>query len=207
MWQRSKPPCLLRYKENSVRKLIYHVAVTVDGFIARKNGSVDGFLMQGDHVDAYLEHLKEYDTVVMGRRTYETGYDFGLRPGDIAYPNMKHFVVSKTLSFAQRHADLNIVGENAIEVIRSLKDTQGTSIYLCGGGSLAGSLLRSGMIDELLLKVNPVAFGEGIRLFEGIDTAVGLTPLNTTSYESGVVLNRYSIAIEKDPPVPGSDFR
>ncbi|PKL30446.1 MAG: dihydrofolate reductase, partial [Spirochaetae bacterium HGW-Spirochaetae-10] len=56
-----------------MRKLIYHVAVTVDGFIARKNGSVDGFLMQGDHVDAYLEHLKDYDTVVMGRRTYEAG--------------------------------------------------------------------------------------------------------------------------------------
>ena len=174
------------------------MAVTVDGFIARKNGSVDGFLMQGDHVDAYLEHLKEYDTVVMGRRTYEAGYAFGLHPGDIAYPGMKHLVVSQTLSFAQRHTDLSIVGDNVIEVIRGLKEAEGSSIYLCGGGSLAGSLLRSGLIDELLLKVNPVVFGEGIRLFDGVDTAMSLTPLAQNSYRSGVVLNRYSISLPTD---------
>ena len=62
-----------------MRKLKYHVASTVDGFIAHEDHSIDGFVSEGEHVIDYLESLKhDYDIVLMGRRTYEFGFQFGV---------------------------------------------------------------------------------------------------------------------------------
>ena len=82
-----------------MRAIIYHVATSLDGFIARKDGSTNGFIESGEHVDDYLNQLKDYDTTIMGRNTYEYGYQYGLQPGQPAYPHMNHFIVSDSLSF------------------------------------------------------------------------------------------------------------
>lgn len=68
-----------------MQPLIYHVAMTLDGYIARRDGSAEGFIMSGDHTDAYLEHLKDYAAIVMGWNTYEIGYTYGMKPGDLPY--------------------------------------------------------------------------------------------------------------------------
>ena len=73
-----------------MRKLKYHVASTVDGFIAHEDHSIDGFVSEGEHVIDYLESLKnDYDIVLMGRRTYEFGFQFGVTN---PYPWMKQYV-------------------------------------------------------------------------------------------------------------------
>ena len=61
-----------------MKKLIYHVGTTLDNFICQEDGSIVGFLADGDHIPDYLESLKNYDTVLMGKSTYEFGYGFGL---------------------------------------------------------------------------------------------------------------------------------
>ena len=87
-----------------MRKLVYDVATTLDNFIAHEDGSCDGFLSEGEHVTDYLARLAGYDTVVMGRRTYEYGYPYGVVPGQRAplYRHMRHFIFSKTLRFGDR---------------------------------------------------------------------------------------------------------
>ena len=76
-----------------MRVLKYHVALTVDGFIAHEDGSVDRFVHEGEHVTEYLESLRnDYDVVVMGRRTYEFGLRYGVTD---PYPWMKQSTYSR----------------------------------------------------------------------------------------------------------------
>jgi len=78
-----------------MRKLKYYVASTVDGFIGHEDGSVNGFLEQGEHVTDYLESLKTwFEVVLMGRKTYEFGFQFGVTN---PYPWLKQYVFSRTM--------------------------------------------------------------------------------------------------------------
>lgn len=65
----------------TMRRLVYHVATSLDNFIAREDGSTPGFVAEGQHVTEYLETLQTYDTILMGRATYEAGYQYGVEPG------------------------------------------------------------------------------------------------------------------------------
>ena len=65
-----------------MRKIIYHVATTLDGYIAHADNTTAGFSFAGPHVDAYMQQLQRYDTVIMGKNTYEAGYQFGLKAGE-----------------------------------------------------------------------------------------------------------------------------
>lgn len=175
-----------------MRKLVYDVAMTVDNFVCHEDGSVDGFLPEGEHVTDYLERLKGYDTVVMGRKTYEWGYRYGLVPGKRAYPHMRHYVFSRALSF-ERGAEIEPLAGDPAPVVRALKEEDGTDIYLCGGGAFAGYLLDCGLVDQLVIKLNPVVFGHGIGLFGPSSTKVGLALAGSKTYGNGVLLLRYDL--------------
>lgn len=173
-----------------MRKLKYHVAITLDGFIAHTDHTIDGFLAEGDHVTDYLDSLKtDYDIVLMGRRTYEFGFQFGVTN---PYPWLKQYVLSQSMD---RSPDPNVelVSENIIEFINGLKDGRGRDIYLCGGSELAASLFEEGLIDEIILKLNPVLFGEGIPMFAGRTRQTEIELKGSKVYESGVVLLRYGV--------------
>jgi len=58
---------------NVMRKIIYHIAITLDGFIAHDDGSFDGFLPEGEHVADFLDSIKNYGAILMGKNTYEVG--------------------------------------------------------------------------------------------------------------------------------------
>ncbi len=130
----------------------------------------------------------------MGRSTYEFGYGYGLTPGVAPYPTMKNYVFSKSLRVdAPIDEHLSIVRSDAVSFIRNLKNSDGGRIYLCGGGIFASTLLDNDLIDSLIIKLNPVLLGKGIRLFERSDRKADLALLETKIYQSGVVLLTYSI--------------
>lgn len=174
-----------------MRGICYHVATTLDGFIARPDGSIDGFLAEGDHVDDYNADLADYDTVIMGRRTYEFGYEYGLEPGKRAYENMEHWIFSKTLD-APTEDGVHIVRDNWLAKIDELRNVEGPDVYLCGGSIFAGWLLTEQRIDRLKLKVNPIVFGSGLSLFASQAPALDRFDLiDVKKYNSGVLLNQY----------------
>jgi dihydrofolate reductase len=176
-----------------MRKITYHVAITIDGFIAHSNHTADGFSFEGPQVTDYMRHLREYDTVIMGKGTYEAGYQFGMKPGDVPYPWMKNFVFSKTIHLPQETGDkLTVIRGKELETIARLKGETGSDIYLCGGGKFAGALLAAGLIDKLRLKVSPLVFGSGIKLFETADTLDKFRLDHMTQYENGVFLSEYT---------------
>lgn len=179
---------------STTRKVIYYVAMSVDHYIAHTDESIDGFLMEGRHIADYLKDLRDYDTVLMGRRTYEWGYQFGVEPGQAVptYAHMAQYVFSKKMPDSQ-HEQLQVIRDDPAEFVKQLKTESGGSIYLCGGGELAGHLLQQGVVDELILKINPVLFGKGIPLFGAFDDTIPLSLLNANIYDNGAVFLHYAV--------------
>jgi len=173
-----------------MRKLKYHVATTVDGFIAHEDHTVDGFVAEGDHVTDYLESLKtDYDIVLMGRRTYEFGFQYGVTN---PYPWMKQYVLSRSMA-SSPDENVELVSDNIIELVRELKNGTGKDIYLCGGAELATSLFKENLIDEIILKLNPVVFGRGLPLFSETLKQGALELIDSKVYATGVILLRYQV--------------
>jgi dihydrofolate reductase len=176
-----------------MRRIVYDVASSVDGYVSHGDGSIDGLLTEGGHVVDYLERLEGYDTVLMGRATYEWGYRFGLTPGAPAYPHMLHLIFSTTLRFEQS-PQVRVISENALHAVEELKRGSGSDLYLCGGGAFAGFLLEHQLIDRLILKQNPVVFGHGVRLFGTSSRKVKLNLFESKVYDSGVALLQYDLS-------------
>ena len=173
-----------------MRKLKYHVASTLDGFIAHEDHTIDGFVAEGEHVTDYLESLKnDYDAVLMGRRTYEFGFQFGVTN---PYPWMKQYVLSRTME-SSPDPNVDLISQNIIDFVRELKAETGKDVYLCGGADLAGRLLAEGLVDEIILKLNPVIFGSGIPLFSGAIKQTDMELTGSKVYASGVVLLSYRV--------------
>ena len=96
-------------------EIIYHVATTADHFIAGPDGEADESIFKFDEevVADFLNSVKQYDIVLMGRKTYEHGYQFGMKPGErsgvamASNPEMKHYIFSQTLDFkSNEHVEL-----------------------------------------------------------------------------------------------------
>jgi len=106
---------------------------------------------------------------------------------------MKNFVFSKSADFEILHADkLLVIRDGWRETIEKLRSSEGTDIYLCGGGIFASSLLAEGLIDRLRLKVSPLIFGAGKKLFETASAMNEFKLDNITQYASDVFLADYS---------------
>lgn len=175
-----------------MRKIIYYVASSLDGYIAGKNEDISLFAASGDGVDQYRQDLLKFDTVIMGRKTYEFGYQYGLKAGQKAYPNMRHYIFSDTLILENANEGV-YVEKLDLSRIDALKAATGTDIYLCGGGEFAGWLLDHGKIDVLKLKLNPVILGSGTTLFGKSTTAGKLKLTNTITYEDGLQILTYDV--------------
>jgi dihydrofolate reductase len=175
-----------------MRPIIYHVASSLDGFITGKNADVSRFLFEGDHVDDYNQELLSYDTVIMGKNTYEFGYAFGLVAGQPAYANMQHYIFSKSIEFENKAESVHIVNENWLGNLQELKAENGSPIYLCGGGEFAGFLFENGLIDQVKLKLNPIILGDGVPLFGNSKRQASLELLDSKCYKSGVQLLTYT---------------
>jgi len=172
-----------------MRALKYHVATSLDGFIARPDGSFDGFLQEGDFVADYVDSWAGYDTVLMGRRTYDVGLKVGVTN---PYPALRTYVVSRTLSPSPDPA-VTIVGDDPIAAVRALKEQPGRAIYLCGGGALAALLYGAGLVDEIIVKLNPLLLGDGIRLFGDVIPQTRLALRDARVYPDGVVVLAYRV--------------
>jgi dihydrofolate reductase len=152
-----------------MKKIIYYVASSLDGYIAGENDDISKFILQGEGVEKYQSDLANFGTVIMGRKTYEFGFQYGLEPGQPAYPNMEHHIFSNTLKIDNLSESVKIE-KISVDKVNEIRQNAKTDIYLCGGGEFAGWLLENGLIDQLKLKLNPIVLGSGTKLF-GSSTA------------------------------------
>lgn len=172
--------------------IIYDVAVSADGFIAGPQGDISKFADEGPVVDDYFARLKTYRCAIMGRATYEFGYDYGLTPGDNPYPHMRCMVFSKRLILPPG-SEVEIVQKDAATNVKTLKQETDGAIYLCGGGAFAGSLLAHGLIDNLRLKRAPIVLGAGTKLFGDYDGGADLKLLSSKLYDQGLLFQEFEV--------------
>lgn len=175
-----------------MRNIIYYVATSIDGFICGPNDDISDFASEGNGLEKYRSDLLNFDTVIMGKRTYEFGYRFGLLPGRKAYPHMKHYIFSRSLHFESHDSDVNVCPPD-LQIVQNLKNEKGSDIYLCGGGHFAGWMLDNEQIDFLTIKLNPVILGKGTRLFGKSDKAIKTSLLDTHEYDKGLQIITYKI--------------
>ncbi|WP_245670265.1 dihydrofolate reductase family protein [Micromonospora mirobrigensis] len=187
-----------------MRKLVYYVASSLDGFIAAPDGSYDFFTLEPD-VAAHLTaewpqtfptftHAQlgiasppagRFDAVLMGRATYEPALTAGVTS---PYAHLRQYVFSRSLAPSD-YPEVRIVAGDPATFVRDLKEEPGGDIWLCGGGRLAGQLLDE--VDELVVKLNPVVTGSGIPLADRGFAPSRFTLAGTRTFDSGVVMLRY----------------
>jgi len=172
-----------------VRRIRYQVATSLDGFIAGHKGEADWIVMDPDFDFRAL--YAQFDTVLIGRRTYE-GMARGKKKAG-AMPGMKTLVFSRTL-LQRDHPKVTIVGEGAEQTLTALRAEPGKDVWLFGGGLLFRSLLNAGLVDTVEVAVMPVLLGGGIPLFP---PPARVAKLNLTGHKvypkTGVVLLEYAV--------------
>ncbi|MBD2452251.1 dihydrofolate reductase [Nostoc sp. FACHB-152] len=190
-----------------MRELTYFVACSVDGYIAQIDGSHNGFSpdakyfasLGADFPETFPSQFREvmgihaenkwFDVVLMGRKTYEVGLKDGITN---PYSHMKQYVFSRSM-LSSPDENVELVRENAVELVSHLKSETGKGIWLCGGADLATKLFAQKLIDRLILKINPFLMGSGIPLFSGVIGQTALELANSNIYENGVVLLDYRV--------------
>ena len=175
-----------------MQKIVYYVASSLDGFIAGVNDDISQFAMQGAGVEKYRADLAHFTTIIMGRRTYEFGYQYGLKPGQPAYPHMSHHIFSNSLQI-ENLADTVHIEPLSLDRVKEIKAGAETDIYLCGGGEFAGWLLDNGLIDQLKLKLNPIIIGEGVPLFGNSTTKAKWKLTQRESFSDGLQILTYDL--------------
>ncbi|MEV7907943.1 dihydrofolate reductase family protein [Streptomyces anulatus] len=187
-----------------MRKLVYYVGSSIDGFIAGPDGSVDFFPMGDDilehilseYADAVPTHVRKvvgidpentrFDTVVMGRATY----DPALREGITSpYRHLRQYVVSRSIAESP-DPTVEIVADDPVGRVRRLKQEEGKGIWLAGGARLAGTLLPE--IDELIVKIYPVVAGSGVPLFSGGFAPTQFELTASRVFDSGAAIMTYA---------------
>ncbi|MBM4184283.1 MAG: dihydrofolate reductase [Gemmatimonadetes bacterium] len=175
------------------------MAASLDGFIARKDGSVDWLetsdtFEDGETLDpAYAaESLKTIDCYVMGSRTYETALDFEAKGFGWPYGDKPTFVLTHRELPKLRNTVEFYSGDLGELVNRRLRPTF-RSIWFVGGGKVSGECLRLGLADEIRYSILPILIGEGISFFDGLDRDVPLHLVEVKAYESGMIALRHEV--------------
>jgi dihydrofolate reductase len=180
-------------------RVTIHMAASLDGFIARKDGSVDwletsdefagGDTMDPEFVEAFL---KTIDCYVVGSRTYETALSFEAKGLGWSYGDKPTFVLtSRQLPRSRDSVELHS-GDLATFVNGRLRSTFRT-IWFVGGGVVSAECLRLGLADEVCYSILPILIGDGIPFFERLDRDIALHLAEVKAYKSGMVELRYEV--------------
>ena len=180
-------------------RVTIHMAASLDGFIARKDGNVDwletsdefadGDTMDPEFVEAFL---KTIDCYVMGSRTYETALNFEAKGFGWAYGDKPVFVLTSRELPRKRDTVEFASGDLTRFVNGRLRPTF-RAIWFVGGGMVSGECLRLGLADEVRYSILPILIGNGIPFFENLDRDVALHLTEVKAYKSGTVALCYQV--------------
>jgi dihydrofolate reductase len=179
-----------------MRKVVAALFVSVDGVVEAPDEFTTGYMDEevGQELGA---QMAERDTMLLGRRTYQEfaavwparGTD---NPMGAAMNNTPKLVVSSTLESVEEWQNSTLIKGNPVDELDRLKQQPGKDIGIVGSATLAQSLLRDGVVDEVVLLVFPIVAGTGKRLFEDGRDRIRLALADTKVFANGVVKLAYT---------------
>ena len=176
------------------RQVILYIAMSLDGFIAGENDSLD-FLSQveveGEDY-GYTDFVKTVDTVIMGRKTYEKVKSFG-----IPFPHLDRKVYVLSQSITEDNDDASFYNGDLEELIKTIRRYEGDHIFLDGGAAAITAFRNHHLIDRYIISIIPTIIGSGIRLFDVGAPPANLKLLRSLTFPSGLVQLWYDRISEK----------
>ena len=169
-----------------MRRICFHAAISLDGYIAGPNGEFD-WIVQDPEID-FVAIFSRFDTLLAGRRTFE----LMVKLGNTVMPGMKTIVFSKTLR-QQDHPEVTIFPGAVNETVASLRTKPGKDILLFGGAALFKSFLDANLVDQIEVGVIPVLLGAGIPLLPPPANQAKLKLTAHKVYKSGIIMLTYDV--------------
>lgn len=171
-----------------MKRICYCVAASLDGYIAGSKGEADWIVMDPE-ID-FEAIFAQYDTVLMGRKTYE----FASQMGQGEMPGIKSYVVSTKLK-PEDHKGITIIASDVEKQVAALREGTGKDIWLFGGGALFRSLLAAKLVDKIEVAIIPVVLGEGIPFLPPPASRASLKLVHHKIYKNtGIVVLTYDVA-------------
>ena len=161
----------------SRRKLVLFIALSLDGYIATKEHSLDWlFAVEGEGDNGFTKFYSTVDTILIGRITYD--WIMEVEKGNFPYKGKECFVFSRSKKDNSEH--VTFINNDAVQLVKNLKNKSGNNIWIVGGGDLLHTYVNEGLIDELIVTIAPVLLGEGIPLFKNnrFQTPLSLKGIN-----------------------------
>jgi dihydrofolate reductase len=169
-----------------VRKVILGLGISLDGYIARPDGSVDFLFMPKDY--SMAPFFATVDAAIMGRKTYDVALKLG--GGSFGGSPLVNYVMSRSLPPGERNG-AHFVKQSPVALIRRLRAKPGKHIWLMGGGEIARAFLKADLVDELYLGLVPVLIGEGIPLFPPGFPQREFALVENNTYSKGLIELKY----------------
>ena len=172
------------------RKVILGFGISLDGYIARRNGSMDFLVLDKEGEALMADFFANIDTTIMGRKTAAAMAEMR-KSGEIPeMPGISNYVFSRRWKPGKRDG-FEVVTGSLTAFVKKLKRRPGKDIYLGGGGELCRSFLQEDLIDELFIGVGPILLGDGIPGFPGKFPQRNFRLTECKSYSNGSVGLRY----------------
>ena len=185
--------------ESANSRVTIHMAASLDGFIARKDGSVDwletsdefaeGHTMDPEFVEEFLNTI---DCYVMGSRTYEIALHFEAQGLGWSYGDKPTFVLTSR-SLSKNRGNIEFYSGDLAALVNEQLRPKFRSIWFAGGAAVCTDCLRLGLADEVSFSILPVLIGDGIRFFETFELDIPLHLAEVKAFKSGMVDLRYEV--------------
>ncbi len=173
-----------------MRKIILYIASSINGKIARKNGSVDWLesMPNPDKLDyGFAEMFANIDTTIQGYKSFKQVIDWDI---PFPYQGKKNYVLTSRPDRTPHKEEVYITPEQ-VDFIKALKMQEGKDIWLIGGSQTISFMLENQLVDEIQLFIMPILLKDGIDLVSVMENDVMLHLEETKTFDTGVVQLRY----------------
>ncbi|HEY6886013.1 MAG TPA: dihydrofolate reductase family protein [Nitrososphaeraceae archaeon] len=171
-----------------MRKIKLFIASSLDGYIAREDGSIDWLFTDGDY--GFSQFYESIDTIIMGRKTYEQI----LKSGEYPHKDKKSYVLSQNPKVKRKGQHVEFIYADVMDFIRkNLIQSQDKDIWLVGGSDIISIFLNANLVDEIILSIHPIVIAKGIPLFKNVQKQVNMKLLESIPYENGLMQLHYEL--------------